>query len=208
MGPKIHQRVSNGSLGFFDEGLGPLDLALGVTELDGLAVKGGGLPTVADTVAETTGMGDAAEAACPELPAELSGASLESSAEVAGTVLAASSTPARAGGGTVGTREKARIPTPIPIAAITSSSSSVQTQPERGRETVFIRCGAETALTLERCSARAASASSVRMPPGAVTPRTGAKAATRLSARAKRFFGSVAVAFSNHASNAAGRAAP
>ena len=94
-----------------------------------------------------------------------------------------------------------------PLTAI-AMSSKVHTQLERGRETVFIRWGAATALTLERCSARAASASSVRMPPGAVTPRTGAKAATRLSARAKRFFGSLAVAFSNQASNPGGKVAP
>ena len=66
--------MSKGSLGFFDEGFGPLDLALGVAEADGLAARAelSGLSTGAEAVAVTTG--GAAETAGPELGAELSGA--------------------------------------------------------------------------------------------------------------------------------------
>ena len=66
--------MSKGSLGFFDEGLGPLDLGLGVTEADGLAERAelSGLSTVADAVA--VAIGGAVVAAAPELGEELSGA--------------------------------------------------------------------------------------------------------------------------------------
>ena len=65
--------MSKGSLGFFDEGLGPRDLALGVAEADELATRAelSGLSTGADAVAVTIG---GAETAGPELGEELSGA--------------------------------------------------------------------------------------------------------------------------------------